>query len=64
MKMSVVFPSLEGNHLGYGEMKMIPKQHSNKNITHSDQISHDVCLRGQLQITTSLLADLNLILNK
>lgn len=58
--MSVVFPSLEGNHLGYGEMKMIPKQHSNKNITHSDQISHDVCLRSWPQITTSLCG-LNLI---
>lgn len=26
--MPVVFPSLEGDHLGYGEMKMIPKQHT------------------------------------
>ena len=27
--MSVVFPSLERDHLGYGDMKIIPKQHSN-----------------------------------
>ena len=58
--MSVVFPSLERDHLGYGEMKIIPKQHSNKNTAHSDQISHDVCLRSWPQITTSLCG-LNLI---